>query len=101
MSVLVRGMKMPNYCADCCLIEEDEEHTPYCPIINKSIDSWNLWISRLSDCPLIEVFTPHGRLIDEKCINEVTAWRGGYDNKIYGSIFETDAPTVIEAEGEE
>ena len=47
---------------------------------------------------VINIEVPHGRLIDETRINDATVWRGGYDNRICGHIFETDAPTIIEAE---
>ena len=52
---------------------------------------------RLYDCPLVEIPTPHGRLIDADEL--VRIWTGA---KFYGSIKPiVDArPTVIEAEGE-
>lgn len=55
MSVLVKGMEMPRCCAECGI----------------DVDSCKLWEEfikrreeRHPDCPLVEVPTPHGRLID-------------------------------------
>lgn len=51
MSVLIKGINMPKSCALC--FYRDDFHN-YCPYeANKE-----------RDCPLIEVSTPHGRLID-------------------------------------
>lgn len=60
MSILIRGMKMPNNCRDCPL--EDAYDGYNCRIVEKSAN-WGLE-GRPSWCPLVEVPTPHGRLID-------------------------------------
>ena len=64
MSVIVKGMEMPNNCAECerwsickCLKEyEDYESILY------AVDDGDL--VRADGCPLVEIPTPHGRLID-------------------------------------
>ena len=61
MSVLIKGVEMPNNCKECpfsdheawCLIPGDWRERYYCPDDERS-----------EFCPLIEVPTPHGRLID-------------------------------------
>lgn len=55
MSVIVKGMEMPKNCAECFVTDET-----YCKHL------WNdgRYICRHPDCPLIEIPTPHGRLVD-------------------------------------
>ena len=61
MSIIIKGMDMPKNCFQCsfndgiycCLIDNDTE-----ALIPK------MPTDRLKDCPLIEIPTPHGRLID-------------------------------------
>lgn len=59
---------------------------------------------RLYDCPLVEIPTPHGRLVDIKSVedrkfttvdNEYERWWNGALDSVVDN-----APTVIEAEGE-
>ena len=57
MSVLIKGMKMPKNCCYCALGIYEYP----CNFTNQE----HLWEDgRPPDCPLIEVPTPHGRLID-------------------------------------
>ena len=79
MSVLIKGMKMPKNCEDCRF-----EDFGGC-----------MFRVKRSDCPLVEVPTPHGRLIDadELLLRSVSG------TEIYHI---SAAPTIIEAEeGEE
>ena len=100
MSVLIKGMEMPSGCYTCPIIySEDGAFDFECPF-----NSYFHWhnaedvINYIPDsCPLIEVPTPHGRLIDadeiEKCVHE---W---YDVGEY--VFADtirNADTIIEAE---
>lgn len=63
MSVLIRGMKMPEECSRCPLMSE----AGYCNGTNEltAEEIKSLWriVGRPSWCPLIEI-PPHGRLID-------------------------------------
>ncbi len=72
MSVLIKGMEKPRVCAECPFREVrynpgcyNDEH---CSALNKIFNECRLDIDpykeRLSDCPLIEIPTSHGRLID-------------------------------------
>lgn len=60
MSVLIKGMEMPQRCKECDLFIEDacyaKGYRDYRRIMDKS---------KPDDCPLVEIHTPHGRLILE------------------------------------
>ena len=90
MSILIRGMEMPNICAY-CFIESSECN------LHESV---NIWKERHPDCPLIEL-PPHGRLIDaDNLINLVTNATILGDNFKYAFVAIVNGePTVIEAEG--
>lgn len=95
MSILIKGMTMPKNCLECPL--EDSYGGYACHIIGKKAN-WGI-DGRLSDCPLVEV-KPHGRLIDADMLTTVTEMVNG-EFKTYIEVFEiADAPTIIEAEGE-
>ena len=59
MSVVVKGMKMPQDCFECDFFNPFVGE-PYCRRLLKRCPT----TGRLEDCPLGEVPTPHGRLID-------------------------------------
>ena len=88
MSILIKGMKMPESC-DMCPIEG-------CEYINKKFT-----------CPLVEIPTPHGRLIDADLFKEiikdsVPSWTIGVKIPTYGDMDIMDKiyfiPTILEAE---
>ena len=54
MSILIKGMSKPKTCDDCIV------PLSKCDYLQKRAD----------DCPLIEIPTPHGRIIDEDEIFE-------------------------------
>ena len=89
MSILIKGMDMPNVCAYCFLDASE------CDLHVKV----NIWRERHPDCPLIEL-PPHGDLVDR---DELLA---EYDRQHEGEagnarkIME-QGETVIEAEGNE
>ena len=56
MSVLIKGMEMPETCNECYLREKN-----VCPVLRCIVEGYY----RPSFCPIVEVPTPHGRLIDE------------------------------------
>lgn len=101
MSILIKGMEMPKNCSDCPLNYDQ---------MSCSVTGTGWWSDtmvlmdfdsdkeRLYDCPLVEIPTPHGRLIDADEI--IRIWDGA---TFKGSIKPLiDArPTVIEAEGSE
>lgn len=102
MGIIIKGMAMPKNCTD-CLLFESTYHLHGCHAVPKSfedMDMWNFVGDRPSWCPLIEV-PPHGRLIDADMLTTVTEMVNG-EFKTYIEVFEiTDAPTIIESEGED
>lgn len=60
MSILIKGMDMPKSCYNHC----DFIAFEFCPL-KDYIESHNYKSSTHPDCPLIEIPTPHGRLIDK------------------------------------
>lgn len=101
MTVLIKGFDMPKVCSECCLF-----HEGYCSV---SADEWGCGVdvfnAKAEWCPLVEVPTPHGRLIDHKKLEKDLGkrWETNDDqdfcNKEVWHALE-EAPTVIEAEGE-
>lgn len=95
MSILVNFLKMPNNCDD-CIVSCD------CPV-DASYDGYKMEGGRPRYCPLIEL-PPHGRLIDIKSVKngKFTIVEDAYQawwNGALEAVIE-NAPTVIEAEGE-
>lgn len=113
MSVLIKGMKMPNNCGECVLcnaVKDDEydyEINTYCHDTGESLESLDV---RGDRCPLVEVPTPHGRLIDANQLLEAmyhrafeedgdTMWQSGCWVRYRAIEKVQDAmPTIIEAE---
>lgn len=66
MSILIKGMQMPDNCSECQL----EYDQMMCPIAGRWYEQSNLDIGfdpnkdRLPECPLVELPEHHGRLID-------------------------------------
>ena len=99
MSVLVKGMEMPQNCDKCRF---QSALRLYCDAMPYNFCGNTDDIERPDWCPLIEVPTPHGRLIDIKSVEDgkfVTVsndyqrwWNGALESVI------DNAPTVIEAE---
>ena len=93
MSILIKGMDIPKDCSECmnimlwnvfeCNVSDAEEG------------------QRLSSCPLGDVPTPHGRLIDASQF-EVFGYdviEGSFDDGVAFALNRIDdAPTVIEEE---
>lgn len=80
MSVLVKDMEMPGSCYQCnmCVnVLYGEDIVVICTALEKEIIA--LMAERQDDCPLVEVPTPHGRLIDadalDICKREQQAWQ--------------------------
>ena len=85
MSILIHGMEMPQNCTECHV-------------------RCRLYLNgrkfRHPNCPLIEVLTPHGRLIDaDKLSNQ--KYENIWTNRLIIDADDLDDVfTVIEAEGE-
>lgn len=90
MSILVKGMKMPPNCYEC----------PLNPL-------WCDGVCDQNDCPLVEIPTPHGRLIDaDTMIKEIERWKDHPNQYIRNRnkdfiFYLNDAETVVESEDKE
>ena len=98
MSVMIKGMGMPNGCYDCPILQSCDGCFDFeCPF-----NSYLLWHNaedviryRPDSCPLVEIPTPHGRLIDA---DELLKHKYGISQTARTYIKTAD--TVIEAEVE-
>lgn len=106
MSVLIKGMDMPRSCANCewsSLSKMDLGMSMYCKLTKKTENLEVAKNCRVEFCPLVEVPTPHGRLID---VDELIVI--GLDDPDCNTLFEfvpkefiDNAEVIIEAEEEE
>lgn len=104
--VLIRGIKMPEYCYECPCHNGE---SGYC----QAYKSGYLYsIERPAKCPLLPLQEGHGRLIDADALERVCqeiadcdwnkraapySWEYAYQQFIDDEI--ASAPTIIEAEG--
>ena len=100
MSVLIKGMEMPQNCQNCMDANLNIAISLFgamCPFCEKIfVADINIRKQRHPSCPLIEL-PPHGRLADlDKMINDF--W--DCDSMIIGNYELEKIKTVIEAEGE-
>ena len=98
MSILIKGMEMPRDCGE-CRFGYDGKCFAVSPI-------HRFFVGDTFECPLVEVPTPHGRLIDadefEKYVElEYETREISHPNWIKFRVWCGDQPTVIEAEGRE
>ena len=89
MSVLIKGMEMPKHCRSCKFSYFTHDFSMKCLFISEKCKIKG----RLSDCPLVEVPTPHGRLIDADNLKCPLSWQG---EVVRATVRE--APTIIESE---
>lgn len=110
MSILIKGMEMPTSCMKDCPFQHFGDC--YGGKMKRIMDIEDYEDKRHPRCPLVEVPTPHGRLIDadtfikdwhlgyqcENCENDARRceWPELTKMDICGMI--EDAPTVIEAD---
>ena len=85
MDILIKGMEKPISCDDCIV------PLSKCDFLQRRTD----------ECPIIEIPTPHGRLIDgDELINDLRIYESKYCGE-QGYITQDDiidAPTILEAE---
>lgn len=97
MGVLIKGMDMPINCRSCPCSDDESR---YCKAVNEYIPM----LGKPCFCPLVEIMTPHGRLIDadEVCYQlEKQATIDGQPRAIRRARrIVADAPTIIEVEEE-
>ena len=118
MSILIKGMEMPKSCKE-CQVSFGYGNDVYCPFLFEpcdAIEDGTMWKEcpkegGLADCPLIEVQSPHGRLIDADALHDAmyhrafetdgdTMWQSGcwVRYRAIEQVHESQ-PTIIEAEG--
>ena len=97
MSILIKGKDMPEFCYRCPC---NDNELGFCRADKRgrSTDDY-----RPSWCPLVEIPTPHGRLIDAEVFENDAQQEWGnseISNGDWINIRErlNDAPTIIEAE---
>ena len=101
MSVIIKGMNMPEHCG-CCRFSYDG----ICHALQRMRYAQDMKDGKLADCPLGEFPTPHGRLIDADAliVNTLNKMSGNYAaERVFYELCHAvnTALTVIEAEGEE
>lgn len=94
MSILIKGIDMPKSCKECLF-----EQVHY--VNNYSRRSYCVLGAEQEHCPLVEIPTPHGRLIDgDELISDLRIYESKYCGE-QGYITQDDiidAPTILEAE---
>jgi hypothetical protein len=103
VSILIKGMKMPKGCHSGCPLTDSDAFT--CQITGKDIVIYDedTITSRPSWCPLGDVPTPHGRLVEFIDVAARINEDDGTEEVCVGDVFKAyyemkNAPTVIEAE---
>lgn len=102
MSVLIKGMDMPMVCRTCqfLLYINHYDELGVCGRTRKDVTQ--IKDKRDEDCPLVEIPTKHGRLIDADSV--IKYWKPDHSRQFVADYFihtlET-ANTVIEAESEQ
>jgi len=97
MSVLIKGMKMPDSCAVCRFAGRGGYFMErvVCMFTGKN-DAKN--VDRLPNCPLVALPDKHGRLVDAGECAEYF-WEHLDDNGMAGAMNAiNDMPTIVEAE---
>lgn len=95
MSVLIKGMEIPESCYECMFNSEADGEC----YVNDCKCEWGH--SRPADCPLVEVPVPHGRLIDADELKKLIEDFNSNDIISYTideQEWRENTPTVIEAE---
>ena len=97
MSVLIKGMQIPRDCKHCKIAFYDEVYGTICPFSGIAFEADR---KRQETCPLVEVPTPHGMLIDGDELYREVAKAHAYEHLSVKRIIAMirKSPTVIEAE---
>lgn len=104
MSLIIKGLDMPKGCDECPLTDGI-----HCKARDKDIKEYVLhffeaYHEKPTDCPLVEIPTPHGRLVDADELQELYADIDDLDISNYDVKVAVirqnikDMPTIIEAE---
>lgn len=104
MSVLIMGMGMPNRCFECIFLTTVPNF--FCLAGKRDLCAEHgINISRPDWCPLIEVQSPHGDLVDRDALmtEVMDSDLDHLQRDDWKEVIQivADAPTIIEAEGGE
>ena len=84
MSILIKGMEMPKSCCKCFAFKSNASGQLFCKAKRIAFGKEDAeWLPKRTPnwCPLVEVKTPHGRLIDADALRA----------RMYHEAFETDS----------
>lgn len=108
MSILIKGMKMPEHGCNHCFLRKGNYCTRIKPGDYVYVVKFSLEETRHPNCPLVEIKTPHGRLIDaDELLECYTDIDGAYDPEFWDQLQTSigvirqnidDMPAIIEAE---
>ncbi len=91
MSILIKGIDIPK-CCDECMLKYDIKCKCYIGYHHKDTN-------RANKCPIVEVQTPHSRLIEADGIKDYFSDKEGDDFTAFHFYDAVDnAPTIIEAD---
>ena len=93
MSVLIKRMDMPKNCDGCDLSTWEGFPLGDLKLVCQLLGQVDNIKNRDEDCPLVEIPTPHGRLIDADALLEHKT-----DHTMISTHLIYNAPTVIETE---
>lgn len=121
MSVLIKNIKMPKFCRKCPCVQSNPLGNGHFCTADHFVRDVNIKNAPPDWCPLVEIPTPHGPLIDraellsakfagisydpimsdgvEKTDKEVYAYRVGWNEALIAAYL--NAPIVIDAEEKE
>ena len=100
-SILIKGMDMPKSCADCFFRQAAPNSLDVYFCYADKNNRYAVHDKRPLFCPLVEVPTPHGDLIDKEQLKQLLLdlWRSGCNYTISDLIREiVDIKPIIEAE---
>lgn len=99
MSILIKGMNMPEHgCTDCDLFHNNYGYY-FCPIIGEDVRQNVESGNRHINCLLVEIPTPHGDLIDREEHKRFLENKIGRCLELQDHIaWLNEQPTVIESE---
>ena len=97
MSLIIKGIRAPKACRNCRFTYFTRGTTMKCMFVSEACKIRG----RLDSCPLFEIPTPHGRLIDADELTRCVEHAYGDKDivKLVANIIERQ-PTIIEAEVE-
>lgn len=98
MSIFIKNAHIPTSCANCCFSRWENGYGDICIITNDFIKDINKKVS----CPLVEIPTPHGDLVDVQTIEEIRFHDVNGYHWINGEqLFELEIDALIVIKGED